>query len=274
MARADSGGVGIDYEVHGADDGHPVLLLHGFPDTRRCWRNQVPALAEAGYRVIVPDLRGFGASDKPASVDDYNLLVLGGDVAAVLDDAGATKAHVVGHDWGAALTWVVATFLADRVDHAVALSVGHPSVFLSAGGMTQREKSWYMLFFQYEGIAESWLRDDDWAGMKEWGRHPDGDAVLADLDANGSLTPGLNWYRANITPEAFAGVRLELPPVPVPVMGMWSSGDFALTEVQMQASATQCSAGFRYERVDGAGHWMQLDAPDRVNELLLDFLPR
>ena len=144
MPRADSGGVGIAYEVHGDDAGTPVLLLHGFPDSGRCWRNQVPALTEAGYRVVVPDLRGFGASDKPAAVDDYNLLVLGGDVAAVLDDAGAAKAHVVGHDWGAALTWVVATFLADRVDHAVAMSVGHPGVFLTAGGMTQREKSWYI----------------------------------------------------------------------------------------------------------------------------------
>jgi pimeloyl-ACP methyl ester carboxylesterase len=274
MPRADSGGVGIAYEIHGDDGGRPVLLLHGFPDTGRCWRNQVPALTNAGYRVIVPDLRGYGASDKPEDVDAYNLLVLGGDVAAVLDDAGVAKAHVVGHDWGAALTWVVATFLADRVDHAVAMSVGHPSVFLTAGGMLQREKSWYMLFFQYEGIAESWLRDDGWAGMREWGRHPDGEAVLADLEANDSLTPGLNWYRANITPEAFAGARLELPPVPVPVMGVWSSSDFALTEVQMQASGSQCGAGFRYERVDGAGHWMQLEAPDRVNELLLDFLPR
>ena len=110
--RVDAGGVGIEYEVTG--EGRPVVLLHGFPDSGRLWRHQVPALAEAGFRVIVPDLRGYGRSDKPREVDAYAMQALVGDVVAVLHDAGAPKAHVVGHDWGAALAWAFAAFVPDH----------------------------------------------------------------------------------------------------------------------------------------------------------------
>ena len=91
--------------------------------------------------------------------------------------------------------------------------------------------------------------------------------------ATNRSTTGLNWYRANITPEAFVGPPMELPPIQAPAMGVWSSGDFALTEAQMTGSAKYCTNGFRYERIDGPGHWMQIETPDKVNALLLDFLP-
>ena len=106
--RVDVGGIGIEYEVTG--EGRPVVLLHGFPDSGRLWRHQVPALAQAGFKVIVPDLRGYGRSDKPAEVEAYAMAALAGDVAAVLSDAGASRAHVVGHDWGAAVAWALAAF--------------------------------------------------------------------------------------------------------------------------------------------------------------------
>jgi pimeloyl-ACP methyl ester carboxylesterase len=116
--RVDVGGVGIEYEVTG--DGRPVVLLHGFPDSGRLWRHQIPALAQAGFKVIVPDLRGYGRSDKPADVDAYTMDLLVGDVLAVMSAAGADRAHVVGHDWGAGVAWATALMAADRVDHLVA----------------------------------------------------------------------------------------------------------------------------------------------------------
>jgi pimeloyl-ACP methyl ester carboxylesterase len=269
--RADSDGVGIHYEVSG--EGRPVVLLHGFPDSGRLWRNQVPALVDAGFKVIVPDQRGYGASDKPAGVEAYNILYLAGDVGAVLADAGVERAHVVGHDWGAAVAWAIAAMAPDRVDHLVALAVGHPSTFRS-DGWDQYEKSWYMLLFQFPDVAEQWLSNDGWANFRSWGQHPDADGVIAELEKTGSLTPGLNWYRANIPPESYIGPPLELPPVQAPTMGVWSTGDFALTEGQMTRSAENVKGPWRYERLEGPGHWMQLEAPDRVNRLLLDFLPR
>ena len=271
--RVDSSGVGIEYDVTGPDDGRPVLLLHGFPDSGRLWSAQTAALAAAGHRVIVPDQRGYGRSDKPAEVDAYNIVAIAIDAVAVLDAVGVERAHVVGHDWGAAIAWAVAAFAPDRVDHLVALSVGHPLSFGTAG-FEQREKSWYMLLFQFEGIAEQWLSADGWANFRAWSGYPDADAVIADLEADGSLTPGLCWYRANVHPRFLIEPPLELPRIQAPTMGVWSSGDFALTETQMTGSAEYVDGPWRYERLDGPGHWMQLEAPDEVNRLLLDFLPR
>ncbi len=267
--RAQADGVGIEYDVTG--DGPPVVLLHGFPDSGRLWRHQVPALSEAGFKVIVPDMRGYGRSDKPEAVEAYAMRLLVGDVLAVLDDAGAERAHIVGHDWGAAVAWVLAAYAADRVDHLVALSVGHPST-MRTDGYEQHQKSWYMLLFLFAGAAEEWLSADDWAEFRRWGGHPDCEQVIHDLESNRSLTPGLNYYRANISPRSFLRRRTELPPIEAPTMGIWSSNDMALTEAQMVNSAGGVAGPWRYERLDGPGHWMQLDAPDEVNRLLIDFL--
>ncbi len=268
MSRVDVNGVGIEYQVTG--QGRPVVLLHGFPDSGRLWRHQVTALAAAGFQVIVPDLRGYGRSDKPEAVEAYSLALLAGDVLAILAAEGIDRAHIVGHDWGAALAWALASFAPGNVDHLAVLSVGHPSTLRRT--LEQRQKSWYMLLFQFPGVAERWLTDDNWANLRRG--HPDGDQAAADMEANGSLVPGLNWYRANVGPETWVGPPVELPPVQAPVMGVWSTGDFALTEVQMTDSAKNVAGPWRYERLDGPGHWMQLEAPDQVNTLLLDFLPR
>src|SRR5437588_11721193 len=158
--RVDVSGVGIEFDVTG--EGRPVVLLHGFPDTGRLWRHQVPALVEAGFRVIVPDMRGYGRSDKPQAVEAYAMQALGGDVLAVMQDAGVEQAHVVGHDWGAAVAWGLAALASARVDHLVVLSVGHPAT-MRAGGFEQYEKSWYMLLFQFPGVAEEWLSGNGWA---------------------------------------------------------------------------------------------------------------
>jgi pimeloyl-ACP methyl ester carboxylesterase len=270
MAGVDVNGVRIEYDVTG--QGRPVVLLHGFPDSGRLWRHQVPALAEAGFQVIVPDLRGYGRSGKPEAVEAYNLMTLAGDVIAVLADVGTDRAHVVGHDWGAALAWGLASLAPATVDHLAVLSVGHPATFRRT--FKQREKSWYMLLFQFPGIAERWLTEDDWANFRNWAGHPDTDQVIADLESAGSLTPGLNWYRANVPPESWIEPPLMLPPVQASTMGIWSTQDGALTETQMTDSAENVSGPWRYERLAGPGHWMQLEAPDEVNALLLDFLPR
>src|SRR5690606_7390767 len=153
---------------------------------------------EAGFRVVTPDLRGAGRSDAPEAVEDYSLLVLANDVLAILDELGIERAHVVGHDFGAALAWVLATFCADRVDHLVAMSVGHPASF-PLRDFEQGKASWYMLRCQFPDVAERWLRDDDWANLRAWSEHPDIDRVIARFEGGASLSAALNLYRANIT---------------------------------------------------------------------------
>ena len=270
--RIESNGVSIECELHGPEDGPAVLLLHGFPDDRSLWRHQVPALAGRGFRVVVPDQRGFGASDKPTEVGAYAMPLLVGDALAVLDHLGVERAHVVGHDWGAAVAWALASLAPDRADHLVALSVGHPAAFRAAG-YEQRQKTWYILLFQFEGVAERWLSDDGFRNLREWAQHPEADAVAARMSEDGALTAALNWYRANLPPETLLAGPPELPPVPSPTLGVWSSGDIALTEANMVGSAAYLAGPWRYERMDGIGHWIPLEAPDRLNELLLDFLP-
>ncbi|GAA3347250.1 alpha/beta fold hydrolase [Amorphoplanes nipponensis] len=261
----------ITLRVRDTGSGVPVMLLHGWPDTGDLWRHQVPALTAAGYRVIVPDLRGFGGSGKPADVAAYALPALIGDVVGLLDALDVREVHLVGHDWGAAIAWMTAALAPHRIASLTAMSVGHPAAFRAAG-LRQREKSWYMLLFQFAGVAERWLSDDDFGNLREWSAHPDIEAVVERLADPAALTAGLALYRANLSPEALFGPPAPLPPVTVPAMGLWSSGDFALIEEGMTGSAGHVSGPWRYERVEGAGHWLQLDAPETVNALLLDFL--
>jgi pimeloyl-ACP methyl ester carboxylesterase len=263
-------GVGIEFEVTG--EGRPVVLLHGFPDSGRLWRHQVPALADAGFQVIVPDLRGYGGSDQPEEVEAYSIPFLAGDVLGILDQLGVDKAHVVGHDWGAALAWVMGSLVPDRVDHLVALSVGHPLSFRAAG-LEQQEKSWYMLLFQFEGVAEQWLQRR-LGQLPVVGRPPRRRWCHRRPGADGSLTPALKWYRANVPPEALIGPPWSSRPSRRPTMGVWGSGDFALTEAPDDGIGRLGVGSLALRAGRGVAHWMQLEAPEKVNELLLDFLPR
>lgn len=257
---------------HGTTEGFPVLLVHGFPDSARLWRHQIPVLADAGYRVIAPDLRGYGRSDKPQGVEAYQMSKLASDLVAVLDEAGVERAHLVGHDWGAALGWYFAATHPDRLKTLTALSAGHAGGF-AAAGVAQREKSWYMLYFLIEGLAESRLPADDWYWFRSWiGRHPEVETWIADLSRPGALTAALNVYRANINPETWITPPRALPKVEVPTMGVWSARDLALTETQMTASGEFVSGEWRYERIEGASHWIPLDTPNELNRLLLDWL--
>jgi pimeloyl-ACP methyl ester carboxylesterase len=264
-----------------AGSGSPVLLLHGFPDSWQLWRHQIPALADVGHRVIAPDLRGFGKTTRPAAAEDYGIATLIGDVAGLLDTLGVDRVAVVGHDWGAALAWALAGAAPDRLTHLVPISVGHPLAG-AAAGIPQRQLSWYMLWFLFPGVAERALSADDWAFFRRWawdgaapGEDPDADRQVADLSRPGALTAGLNWYRANIDPARFqaeSSRRPAPPPVRCPTMGVWSSDDFALTEAQMTGSAEYVAGPWRYERIDGVDHWVPVHAPERLTELLVDFL--
>ena len=271
---------GLTLNVAEAGAGSPVVLLHGFPDSWRLWRHQIEALAQAGHRVIAPDLRGFGDSDKPAAVDKYALPLLVGDVTGILDGLQVQRAAVVGHDWGAALAWAVAAFVPDRVEKLVAVSVGHPGAF-AAAGLPQKQLSWYMLWFQFPGVAEAGLAENDWAFFRRWGwggiergADIDADRQIADLSRPGALTAGLNWYRANVAPETFHHDRtaFAVPPVSCPTMGVWSSGDIALTEEQMTGSERFVNGPWRYERIEGVSHWIPAHAAERLSGLLVDFV--
>jgi len=248
--------------------GTPVLLLHGFPDSHSLWREVTPRFAAAGYRVIVPDLRGFGESDAPAGRAHYTMDRILGDLSGLLAALGVTEpVHVIGHDWGAAVAWCFAIVRPELLRTSVVISVGHPREYALAG-LEQRRKGAYTIFWQLPGIAESSLSRNDFAGLRHWARdNPDVESCVRDMSRPGRLTAGLNWYRANFASVIFG----SWPPCRVPTLGIWSSRDHCLAEDQMAKSARRMAAPWRYERIEGAAHWLPLEQPARVADLAVDW---
>ena len=261
---------GVRLVADDVGDGAPVLLLHGWPDTATLWDEVGAGLVARGARVITPDLRGCGRSDKPSAVEAYAMHHLVADVLALLDAAGVERAHVVGHDWGAALAWAVASFAPQRVGSLGALAVGHPTAFRAAG-VEQQIKSLYTQLFVREGLGEAFLRAGDHEVLRRWFVHPRAESVIAELERDGQLSTHLNWYRANLPANAFFVQPPRLPPVQAPTIGLWSSGDRALCESQMTESARYCANGFTYVRLEGYGHWFPIEASQEVTKVLSDF---
>jgi pimeloyl-ACP methyl ester carboxylesterase len=274
-ARVEANGLSFHVVDEGPRDAETVVLLHGFPDSSYMWREQIQALTDAGFRVIAPDLRGYGESDKPQAVEAYRMETLVRDVVEILGALEVEQTNVVGHDWGAALSWSFAAFVPGMVQRLAVLAVGHPKAFFRAlTRSSQGARSWYMLLFQIPRFSEAVISRNDFAFFRRFGGRgmPDVEKYVQDLSRPGALTAALNWYRANAKP--WERPQQDVPNVAAPTMGMWGSRDVALTERQMVDSADYVDGPFRYERLEGAGHWMMLERPGEVNDLLLEFLAK
>jgi pimeloyl-ACP methyl ester carboxylesterase len=267
--RVAIGDVTLNVERRGT--GPVVLLLHGFPDSLHLWRDVAPRLAASGHEVIAVDQRAFGDSDAPAGRRHYRIDGMVDDVARLLRALEVTDpVHVMGHDWGSVVAWCLAMTRPALVRSAVAISVGHPRAYALAG-LEQKRKGLYTLGWQFPGLAERWLAANDWARLRHWLRqHPDPDACLRDLSRPGRLTAGLNWYRANLLPV----LARSWPACRVPVLGVWSSDDHCLAEDQMARSSRHMAADWRYERIEGAGHWLPLEQPKRIANLAAEWFQR
>jgi pimeloyl-ACP methyl ester carboxylesterase len=281
--RIDVGEVRLAVREEGDPGGEPVVLLHGFPELSHSWRHQMPALAAAGYHAVAPDLRGYGRSDRPASVGAYAAPKLVADVVGLIRALGHESAHLVGHDWGGALAWALAGNAPEVVRSLTALHapVGPVSARLRREDPDQRAKSWYMLLFQFTGVAETWLAADDFANLRAFvfdtaaeGTFPEEDReVFVDaLRRDGALTAALNWYRANMPPASWLRDPPDPPSVSVPTLVIWGEADAYMDPVLLTRSASTVTGPLRVERLPNVSHWVQQEAPERVNALLLDFL--
>ena len=251
-------------------EGPVVLLLHGFPDSRHLWRYQIPVLADAGFRVIAPDLKGYGDAPKPTEVKEYMIPSVIADLLALMDSLEVRRFHLVGHDWGAATAWIMTALNPNRISKLVVLSVGCPG---TSGTRTfeQLERSWYALLFRYADDAEDWAKANDWEFMRKLMKgNGDKERYLKDLARPGALTAALNWYKANFNLKKHS--TFQLPRITCPVMGVWSDGDNYLTEEHVTGSVENIDGPWRYEKVTNASHWLMLDQPQEVNRLLVDFL--
>ena len=259
---------GLDMHIEIAGAGRPLLLLHGFPDSCLLWRAMLPGLVAAGFRVIMPDQRGFGLTTAPTRTADYTVEQIAADAIAVLDALGIGRAALMAHDWGAVIGWRLAADHPARFSRFVALSVGHPDALASAG-LRQKLKSWYVLFFQWRGVAERLVRAGNFRMLR---RMADDGPELArwrrDLDRPGRLTAALDWYRANFA----ALVKGGFPPARIPVLGIIGSEDVALTVAQMENSGRHVDATFECRVLAGAGHWLPLHDVAEIEAPVIAFL--
>lgn len=264
----------FDVIDRGPADGQPVLLLHGFPQFNTSWEPVMDRLVAQGYRCVAPNQRGYSPRARPPRRRDYVVDELVADVLALIDEIGAPKVHLVGHDLGAAVAWGVAAKAPDRLATLSALSVAHPAAFLK-GLLTSRQvlASWYMYTFQLPRLPE-WVLTrrggtgltaalHDRSGQSREAAERDSRAMIE----SGALTSALNWYRAMPL-----GIGKPIGRASVPTMFIWSDGDTACLEKGARGCADYVTGEYRFEILRGVSHWMPDEEPDRVAGLLLDWL--
>ena len=264
------GDLTFDVRFAGPDDGAPVFLLHGFPETSLSWTQVAPQLADAGLRVIAPDQRGYSPGARPDGVAAYTTELLVADVIGLADALGIETFDVVGHDWGSVVAWLVAAAHPERVRSLTAVSVPHLRAYNDAlrNDPDQREKGAYMQVFRQEGKAEQLLLDDSARRLVAIY----GDAVptalavryVAHLAEPGALTAALNWYRAMTAELASA------PRTVVPTTFVWGAHDQAIGRVPAEACGDFVDADYRFVELTEIGHWVPEQAPDELAAAILD----
>jgi len=278
----------LTFSALACGSGPVVFCLHGFPDNAHTFEAQLQALADAGYRAIAPTMRGYEPSSQPTS-RDYSVEALAKDVAGWADDIGANRVHLVGHDWGAAVTYVAGALFPERVKSITAMAVPHAAHF--GRGLrkvpSQALKSWYMNFFQLRGIAETSVKRNDWALMKKLWRDwspgyelsdPEWETLRATFEAPGVLKAMLGYYRDNATPLKLLGwqktAMTTLTKVPVPTLAMTGADDGCIDTrlFDHTIDPEDFPLGVRIERVPAVGHFLHREAPQHVNALILDWL--
>ncbi len=272
-------GLVFDVATAGPPGGEQVVLLHGFPQSARCWDAVVPALTAAGLRTVAPDQRGYSPGARPASRAAYRMSELVADAAAVveaaLDGTGHRAAHVVGHDWGAWVAWNLAGLRPELVRTVTGLSVPPPGAFRAALHRPRQVlASWYVAAFGVPGLAERLFAvppGRPWSPALVRSLVRSGQTrECAERDAAGladpaALTAALNWYRA--LPLA---LRDEVPQATAPALFVWGDGDVAVTRDAAELAPRHVAGPFRFVELRGVSHWIPDAAPDAVADLVQD----
>lgn len=271
-------GISLHVVEAGPPDGPLVILLHGFPEFWWAWRHQVTPLADAGYYVVAPDMRGYNRSDVPPEIADYRLETLAADVLALADSFGAERFSLVGHDWGGVVAWNLASTHPARLERLVILNAPHPDLWLQVMRRrpTQALRSTYAAFFQVPRLPEIALGTGNFRGLREMMRRSAREGTFTDdvleryVEAwshPGVLSAMLNYYRAlrkRRLPDEPGRIR-------TPTLILWGEKDVALEQAVARAALETCDDG-RLEILPGATHWIHLEEPERVNAAIIAFL--
>ena len=282
-------GVTLKVALGGAEDADPILFLHGFPESHRTWRHQLKSLA-ADFRVVAPDQRGFGGSDKPEGVEEYETSKPVADLIALADALGIESFTLVGHDWGGAAAWLAALKHPDRVKRLVIVNAPHPLIFQRGliDDEAQRAASQYIRAFRTPGF-ETAIEAMGWETFfeKSFGAHvdlrlvPDAEreAYIHDWSQPGAMAAMLNWYRASSIEVPEVGEKARVPvwthaPFPklrMPVLVVWGLRDKALLPVQLEG-LHDLVEDLRIVVEPDAGHFIPWERPEVVTQAIRDFM--
>ncbi len=275
---------GQRFEVAEAGGGdHLALCLHGFPELHYSWRHQMPLLAGMGYRVWAPNQRGYGGSSRPRGVDAYRIERLLEDIGALFDASGASRLTLIGHDWGAILAWHFAIRQVRPIERLVIMNMPHPACLAATvkRNWRQRLRLWYMAFFQLPRLPELFMaggsgntvRNAFRASAVDKARFPDEvlDVYAAAATRPGAMTAMINWYRAAGRHRASRATGSGV--VDVPTLIVWGDQDAALLAETLDGTG-DFVRDLTIRRLSHASHWVQQDAPEDVNAILSEWLPR
>lgn len=267
------GDLGFDVLTAGPGGGEPVVLLHGFPQTAECWTDQLRALAGAGCHVLAPNQRGYSPGARPNGVKGYGIEHLVADVTGLADTLGLGRFHLVGHDWGGAVGWALASAAPERLHSLAVVSTPHPRALAKAMPLSlQLLRSSYIGLFRVPWLPETLLRAGGGKVLRQLLRLSGLPAKNADLYVDamcrpGALSAALNWYRANGPTLVAATGRIA-----VRTLYVWSTRDVALGRRAAEATAGYVDGPYRFEVLEGVGHWVPEERPDQLSRLLLEHL--
>jgi len=277
----ETNGIRMHYVEQG--EGFPVLLLHGCPELWYSWKYQIPALASAGFRAIAPDLRGYGETDKPEGIESYDIHHLVGDMVGLLDALTLERAVIVGHDWGGSIIWQMALMHPERVERVISLNTPFPrrSPVRPTENMSKLPDGRfnYILYFQEPGKAEADIepRIETWleTSMRRIAKNEsflteETLQVYSDAFRKGGLTGPLNYYR-NIDRNWETTAHLEGKQITMPTLMITAEGDPILIP-QMTDGMEDHIPNLTKHLIRDCGHWTQLERPDEVNRLVIEFL--
>jgi pimeloyl-ACP methyl ester carboxylesterase len=270
-------GITLNVVAGGPSDGRLTVLLHGFPECAYGWRRQIAPLAAAGLRVVAPDQRGYGTSDKPRGAAAYRLDALADDVLGIADVLGRQRFSLVGHDWGGVIAWHLAGRNPDRVERVAIFNAPHPATLrhVFRTHPSQLVRSWYFAFFQLPWLPEQALSAFNFKWLQSSLTRTARPATFAPADFTqyrrawsqpGALTASLNWYRA-----LACGAPPRSGRIRVPVGLVWGDRDPFLDRCFAEAGMAVCDYG-KVFHLPEATHWLQHEEPEHINRLLLEFL--